>query len=213
MLKRALLISSFVLFLAACVPVTVPPAAAPTTFSPAITLTATPATFAIPSTDDLWQRSQTCTCLVLYSQPENRGTLVLKAIATAKKSIRLKIYLLTRDDVMAALVDAFKRGVDVRVLAELNVSGGSTANVDTYTAIKNTGVLWHWASFDFRFTHEKSLVIDNATALIMTHNITSTAFNNSRGYGALDTRPDDVAEIARVFDADWEKLPVDLTNA
>lgn len=166
-----------------------------------------------PTADALWTKAQICKCLVVYTTPENGSTVLLKAINSAQKSIRFKIYLFTRDDIKDALIAAAKRGVDVRAIVELNVSGGSATNVDMYNAMKNSGVKWQWASYDFRFTHEKSLVVDDQIALIMTYNSTASGFNSNRGYGVIDPRADDVAEMARVYDADWQKIQPDLSNA
>lgn len=167
----------------------------------------------VPGADELWQRAQSCTCLTLYTHPETGAPIVLKAIESARKSIRLKMYLFTRDDVRDALINAARRGVDVRVLMELNIAGGQATNVELYNAMKNTPVKFRWTSFDFRYTHEKSMVIDDHIALIMTHNITTSSFNQNREYGVIDTRPEDVAEVIKVYEADWEKVPVDLSNA
>ncbi len=166
-----------------------------------------------PSVDQMWARAQTCKCLVVYAMPETGANIILKAIENAKKSVRLKMYLFTRDDVRDALIAASKRGVDVRVLMELNPYGQGATNVDIYNAMKGTPVKFRWASYDFRFTHEKSLTIDDQIAFIMTHNITSSSFNSNREFGVLDSRIEDVAEIIKVFEADWEKVQPDLKNA
>ena len=221
MSKPTIAVLIVLLALAACAPPPPTPAPLPTvaptaTARPTAMPTATPAPTAtpvpLPSVDQLWQRAQTCQCLTVYTMPETGGGIILKAITSAQKSVRLKMYLFTRDDVRDALIAAAKRGVDVRVLMELNPYGGGTTNVDLYTAVKNTPVKMRWASYDFRFTHEKSLVIDDQLAFIMTHNITASSFTSNREYGVLDTRPDDVAEIIKVFEADWEKIVVDLKN-
>jgi len=145
--------------------------------------------------------------------PEAGADIILKGIASAKKSIRMKMYLFTRDTVRDALIAASKRGVDVRVLMELNPYGNGATNVDFYNSLKGTPVKFRWTSYDFRFTHEKSLVIDDQIAYIMTHNITASSFTSNREYGILDPKPEDVAEIIKVYEADWEKKPVDLSNA
>src|SRR3972149_5461115 len=139
-----------------------------------------------PSAQALWNKAQTCNCLVVYTTPENGGAVPLQAIHSAQKSIRLKMYLFTRDDIKDALIAAARRGVDVRAIIELNVSGGQATNVEMYNAMKNSGVKWQWASYDFRFTHEKSMVIDDQIALIMTYNFTASGFNSNRGYGLID---------------------------
>jgi len=169
MSKKTLGVAAFfpLLLLAACVsptPTTVPitptPAAVPT--SP------TPSPLPLLSADQLWQRAQTCKCLTVYPVPETSSAILLKALESAIKSVRVKMYLFTLDDVRNALVAAAKRGVDVRVLLELNPSGGSATNVDFYNAIKGTPIKFRWTSYDFRFTHEKSMVIDDQIGVIMT---------------------------------------------
>ena len=144
--------------------------------------------------------------------PETGSSIIVKAIDSAKNSVRLKMYLFTSDAVRDALIAAAKRGVDVRILMELNPYGGTTTNVDLFNAVKGTPVKMKWSSFDFRFTHEKSLVIDDQIAFIMTHNITSSSFNANREYGVIVSRAEDVAEIVKVYEADWEKIPIDLKN-
>ena len=168
-----------------------------------------------PSAAQLWQRAQTCNCLVAYTHPDTGVDIILQAIDSAKKSVRLKMYLFTGsagDKVRDAMLAASKRGVNVRVLMELNPSGGQATNVELYNALKGTQVQMRWSSFDFRFTHEKSLTIDDRISIIMTHNITSSSFSANREYGIIDPNPDDVAEIIKVYEADWEKTPVDLKN-
>lgn len=215
------------LLLASCnTPTQVPPTVAP----PTSTLTPVPpATVQVPATatpipptpvptpnvDALWLKAQTCNCLQVYTMPETGVKVMLKAIDSATKSIRLVTYLFTGsagDQVRDALIAASKRGVDVRILGELNPFGGVATNVELYNAVKGTPVKMKWASYDFRFTHEKSLVIDDKIAYIMTHNITSSSFNANREYGVIDARADDVAEIIKVFEADWNQTQVDLKN-
>ncbi|MBI5034193.1 MAG: hypothetical protein HZB51_27040 [Chloroflexi bacterium] len=174
-----------------------------------------PITLTFPTADQYWHRAQTCNCLQVYAHPEVGVDIILKAINSAKKSIRLKMYLFTGsagDKVRDAMLAAGKRGVGVRVLMELNPYGGASTNVDLFNALKGTAVKMRWASYDFRFTHEKSLVIDDQIAFIMTHNITSSSFSSNREYGVIDSRADDVAEIIKVYEADWEKVQVDLKN-
>lgn len=212
MSKRTTLILFFALVgLVACATPT--PLNLPTAIPAPSTPTLAPTALPLANADQLWQRAQTCNCLTVYTNPEMGDRIILQAIDSAQKSIRLKMYLFTRDNVREALVAAAQRGVDVRIVMELNPYGSGATNVDFFNAIKGTPVKLRWASYDFRFTHEKSLVIDDRLAFIMTHNITASSFSANREYGVIDSRADDVAEIIQVFEADWEKQPVDLKNA
>ena len=191
-----------------------PPTNVPTpTVVPPALVPPTPTIAPLPNASELWQRAQTCNCLVAYTMPDTGSEIILKAIQSAKKIIRLKMYLFTSEAVREALIAASKRGVDTRVLMELNPYGNGATNVDIYNAMKGTPIKFRWASYDFRFTHEKSLVIDDQVAFIMTHNITTSSFTSNREYGVMTSRAEDVAEIVKVYEADWEKITPDLKNA
>lgn len=152
----------------------------------------------------------------LYIQPRDGIQPILTAIAGSKTSIRLKIYLFTdsRQDVIDALVAATKRGVDVRVLLEKEPCCAPGVNTQIYLKLREAGLNVQFTkAFKFVFTHEKSFVIDDASAIISTSNITGSSFSSNREYQVvLDDAPS-VAEIARVFDADWKGEDVDLKGA
>jgi HKD family nuclease len=155
-----------------------------------------------------------CPCLKVYALPEVGIKVVMDAIDGAQKSVRLKMYLFTEPQMVEALRRAAQRKVDVKILMELNPFGGGTSNLDIYNALKDSGVQWKWSDREaYRFTHEKSLVIDDKVAYIMTHNFTTSSFLANREYGVIDTHPADVTEIVRVFDADWNRQKPDLSNA
>ncbi|MCO6452962.1 MAG: hypothetical protein J5I90_19415 [Caldilineales bacterium] len=138
---------------------------------------------------------------------------ILDLIENADSSIRFKIYLLTHRDVRAALVRAANRGVDVRVLIEQNPTGGGESNQESFDVLREGGVQVRWTNPDFRLTHEKSLMVDDRTALIGTFNYTVSSFGSNREYGIISTEPDVVSEVALIFDSDWNsadyKLPAE----
>src|SRR5687767_4256007 len=69
--------------------------------------------------------------------------------------------------------------------------------------------------------HIKTMVIDDAVAIIMNQNITESAFTTNREFGVVTTRPDAVQSVAAIFEADWTRgvepdpgpLVVSPTNA
>jgi phosphatidylserine/phosphatidylglycerophosphate/cardiolipin synthase-like enzyme len=56
----------------------------------------------------------------LFFEPEAKETPVLAAIRGATHSIWIEMYLLTNLDVIHALEDAAHRGVETRLLLEMN---------------------------------------------------------------------------------------------
>ncbi len=203
MKKLSALTSVILLYiLAAC-----SPAAAPTaTFAPTIAPTTAPAT--APA-------ALNCPpCLKAYVMPDAGVQLISRAIDGAQRSIKLTMYLFTEPTLVDALRRAASRSVEVRVLMEQNPFGGGDSNRNVFNALNGTGVKWQWTDNSvYKYTHEKSMVIDDQIAYIMSNNFTTSSFTANREYGIVDTNPADVAEIVRVFEADWGHTKPDLSNA
>lgn len=157
----------------------------------------------------------------VWVMPERGVTPLLESIRGAKKSIRLAIYLFTNHDTSAQIVQALleraKAGVDVRVIMEANPYSpprpnepnaitAAQSNLETARTLIAGGVRVKRSSPKFRYTHEKAMVIDGTTALVMTSNFTNSAFTSNREYILVDQSPSDVEEIARIFDADWDEI-------
>lgn len=198
MMKPLLAFVSFLIlvFLPACAPSTQPTAPSPTG-----------APISTPPTAN-------CPCLRAYAMPDAGVKLITDAIDSAQRSIKITMYLISEPALVDALRRAAARNVDVRLLVEPNPFGGGKTNQDVFNALKGTGIKWQWTDDNvYRFTHEKSMVIDEQLAYIMTHNFTTSSFNANREYGIIDTNPADVAEVMRVFEADWNHTKPNLSNA
>jgi cardiolipin synthase A/B len=146
----------------------------------------------------------------VFVEPAARAAPLLSAIAGANTSIWLEVYLLTDTSVVHALEEAASRGVDVRVLLE-TVPFGDSGVAPQMTLAKLTAAGVHARPADpaYHYTHAKAMVVDGATAYIMTCNLTRSGLGGStqatnREYGVVDTDPADVAEVAAIFQADWD---------
>jgi cardiolipin synthase len=155
----------------------------------------------------------------LFFEPEPKETPVLAAIRGATHSIWIEMYLLTNLDVIYALEDAAHRGVETRLLLEMNPYGGSDVRPrvlsDELTA---TGVQVRPANPAFTYTHAKLMLIDGATSYIMTCNLTKSALGGSasaknREYAIIDTSAVDAAAVAAIFQADWDRTAPMVNNA
>ncbi len=151
----------------------------------------------------------------LVVQPEDGLKPLLDLIASAREEILVKMYLWTpsRLDVAEALGQAVARGVRVRVLLEREPSGGRV-DLTVFQALKDQGVEVRLTTpFRFVFVHEKSLVVDRKRAWVGTMNLTGSAFTANREYALILDDPKQVAEVVRVFEADWEGKRLDLSQA
>ena len=103
------------------------------------------------------------------------------------------------------LAAAAKRGVRVRVILDHREKSG---NSHAYSYFRSHGIAVTWSSSDYRYTHQKTVIIDGTKAVIMTANLTSRYYATSRDFLVTDTERADVSAITAVFNADFAKKTV-----
>lgn len=145
----------------------------------------------------------------VFIQPDDGYAPVIDEFAAAQCTIDLNIYMLTDDTVFDALIGARERGVAVRVILEQHPFGMFGDQQEAYERLEDGGVDVRWAPDVFRFSHAKYFVVDEKVAVIMNQNLTGAAFNSNREFGVVTTEPDDVAQLAAIFEADWVGSPDD----
>jgi cardiolipin synthase len=156
----------------------------------------------------------------LFVMPDSGPKPLLDAIASAKKSIKFELYMMTYNDdsklIADALVAKAKEKVDVQVILEaqpyMPVDPANpkqfNVNAPAMQALMAGGVRVARSSPRFVYTHEKAMVIDSKIAYIMTMNMTNSAFTKNREYVVADRSPSDVKEVGAIFDADWTQTPI-----
>ncbi len=150
--------------------------------------------------------------LSLFVEPDDGIDPVLHGLQSAKKSIKMVMYLITEPKIIQALKDAVARGVDVQLMLEMNPYGGSSNNVDVGLDLQKAGVTLRWDPHTINYLHEKAIVIDDEVVYIMTLNMTSSSFSANREYGIIDENPADIAEVEKVFEADWNRKKPELAS-
>lgn len=140
-------------------------------------------------------------------EPDDTSQPVLDLINGAQKTICLKMFTFTADDIAEALLAAQARGVLVRVMLNPARSSGSRANDDMKARLQEGGITVAWSSPAFAVTHEKSMVVDSRVAMIATYNFGVKYFTTTRDYGIVTTDADAIAEMERCFEADWARKP------
>lgn len=147
----------------------------------------------------------------VYVEPDDGEQVITGAIKSASKSVWLEIYILSDRNVIHSLEEAANGGLDVRVMLEPHPFGGGSSTSRTLDELKAAGVKAQYSSPDFKLTHEKGMVIDSATAYIMTSNFSRSALGGSSGgtrnreYGIIDTNSQDVQAVINIFNADWNR--------
>lgn len=156
--------------------------------------------------------------VTLFTQPDMGVRPVLDAINGARKSVDVEVYIFTEKSILESLKAARNRGVKVRVLMEKepfnpgNPGAPLPVNFAAAKYLKEAGVTYGWTSDRFNFTHEKAMIVDGNTAVIMTANLTKGAFTKNREYGIIDRDPADATLAQQIFDADWAHKPIQVSS-
>ena len=135
--------------------------------------------------------------------PDDGRRAILDEIERARESIDLYVYLLPSEEVLSALQAAHERGVAVRVILEPDPFGGGNSNQDAFDRLSAAGIDVRWSDSRFQFSHIKTFIVDQRVAVIMTLNLSWSALTRNREFAVVSTVPADVADVIRLFEADW----------
>lgn len=141
--------------------------------------------------------------------PDDTAQPILDLIAGAQESLRVKMFVFSDPVLVKAVIDAHKRGVKTQVMLNPARRSGQAENQATRKALERAGVPVKDSNPTFDVTHEKSAVIDRATAIVMSLNWEPKNLTQTRDYAIVTASRREVAEIAGCFDADWHRLKFD----
>jgi cardiolipin synthase A/B len=139
--------------------------------------------------------------LRLLIEPQAGMAEIDAILRSAKTSVDLEIYELTDPTIETILCADARRGVNVRVI--LNEHYTESENAAAFSYLSERGVAVRWAPPRFDITHEKAVVVDDRTALIMTMNFTPEYYATTRDVVVIDNQSADVKAISVTFDEDW----------
>lgn len=149
--------------------------------------------------------------LTVVAQPEAGTEGLVELVRGAEESIDLAVYMLGDDtDVFDALVERAGE-IDVRVMVDERATARRVR-----TALEDAGALAQTQPDAFAYVrygpyyHPKLAVFDRQRAWISTGNLREPYMSTERNYDVTDDDPEDVADLAEIFDADWEGRAPDL---
>jgi cardiolipin synthase A/B len=141
--------------------------------------------------------------------PDDSAKPILEAIGTATKSLRIKMFVFSDPTLLKAVIAAHKRGVDVRVMLNPNRRSGKAENRESRKTLQKAGVAVIDSNPAFGVTHEKSMVVDGATAFVKSLNWETKNLTETRDYAIVTSHKREVQEIIRCFEADWKRRRFD----
>jgi phosphatidylserine/phosphatidylglycerophosphate/cardiolipin synthase-like enzyme len=163
-----------------------------------------------PVTDGRVQASTGVTVIV---EPDgNKANPVIAAVTAATTSVYMTMYELDDANLISALTARASHGVTVKVILDSSTTN-KTSNTPAYNTLHAGGVNVIWSdNVKFMFTHEKTVMIDDKTAWIMTMNANTSVPYDNREYIAVDTDLADVNEAIAIFNADFADTSITPTG-
>src|SRR5687768_3779957 len=143
----------------------------------------------------------------LIVQPEDGVVPVVSGIRKAKKSIDMPIFRLDHIEVDKAIKSAVKRGVIVRTLIAHTNTGGDKGLRKLEQRLLATGATVSRTADDLVRYHNKFMIVDARTLLVMGFNYTHLDIDRSRSFGIVATNRRLVQEAIKLFDADFNRQP------
>ncbi len=145
---------------------------------------------------------------ILITDADHREPLeaILSRIAAARRTIRAEEFLLDQKNVVAALIAAHRRGVDVRVLLDPNSFFFGGVNAETEQTLLRAGVPvreFHDPSGEETLLHAKMAVFDDRDVIVGSANWSRNALQVNHELALMFRDPAIAADFSAVFDADW----------
>jgi cardiolipin synthase len=143
----------------------------------------------------------------LIVMPDDSVKPILEAINGAKKSLRVKMFVFSDPSLLKAVIAAKRRGVNVRVMLNPTRRDGESENKESHKKLAAAGVEVIDSNPAFDVTHEKSMVVDDATAFVKSLNWETKNLTETRDYAITTSHAHEVAEVIECFEADWKRKP------
>ncbi len=161
--------------------------------------------------------------VTVFTSPDSSFIEIANAIDNAQESIYLNVYQFHSFYLMDHIINATRRGVDVKIMLEGDPVGG-ISDEEKYIANetvaaggavrfminnKSEGIYDRYA-----FNHAKYALIDNESTIVMSENWKNTGVptNNTfgnRGWGIIINNPNVTNYFSEVFVEDWKPVSRD----
>jgi len=142
----------------------------------------------------------------VYTFPDDGFTPVYNFINSATSTLDMTMYELVDTTAENDLVALAKKGVVVRVILDQNLE--KTKNTTAYNTLTAGGVQVHWANTTYHATHQKTITVDKTKSLILSANLTSQYYSDTRDFAVLDTNSTNVSAIEATFNKDFTNTAI-----
>lgn len=135
---------------------------------------------------------------VFFSPKGGCTDAVVDSLQNAKKSVLVQAYSFTSPEIAKALVDAQRRGLEVKIILDKSQKTERYSQAD-FTA--HSGVPT-WIDSNHSIAHNKIMVIDGVTVITGSFNFTRNAEkNNAENLVLIHDAPD----LAKLYTENWQQ--------
>ena len=117
--------------------------------------------------------------------PDDSARPILDAIHKAHKSLRIKMFTFSDPHLLHAVIAAHRRGVKVRIMLNPARRSGEVENEQARKMLTDASVEVIDSNPMFDLTHEKSMVVDDKAAFVMSLNWATQNFTETRDYAVV----------------------------
>jgi phosphatidylserine/phosphatidylglycerophosphate/cardiolipin synthase-like enzyme len=137
--------------------------------------------------------------------PDDGAKPILDAIAAARKTLRVKMFVFSDPKVLQAVAAAQGRGVKTRIMLNPARRSGEDDNAESRKQLLAAGIEVIDSNPAFDLTHEKSMVVDDECAFVKSLNWDTKNLTETRDYAIATKHAHEVGEITECFEADWNR--------
>jgi cardiolipin synthase len=138
----------------------------------------------------------------LIIEPNDGVAPIISAIKNAKKSVEAVIFRFDYKAIEAALNAAVVKGIKVTVLIANTNRGGVKNLRDLEMRFLASGMVVSRTDDALVRYHDKFIIIDRSTLLMLSFNFTKLDIDRSRGFGIVTKNSKLVQEAVKLFEAD-----------
>jgi cardiolipin synthase A/B len=157
--------------------------------------------------DEQLNATQEINPMKLMVQPGDGVRPLLKAIASASKSIEIVIFRFDQREIERGLMNAVSRGVAVNALIAHTNRAGEENLRRLEMRLLGAGVTVSRTADDLVRYHNKMMIVDRRELYLLAFNLTYADIEHSRSFGIVTRQPAVVAEAVRLFEADSKRCP------
>jgi len=141
----------------------------------------------------------------LIIEPDDGVAPILAAITGAKKTIEIAIFRFDHKRIEKALIEAVERDVRVTALIAFANRGGEASLRKLELRFLDAGIIVARTDGDLIRYHNKYLLVDGKTLLVLSTNFTHLDIEHSRGFGVVTEHAEWANEAFRLFRADCSR--------